>query len=107
MTVYGDMDHPLDTQESVLSPSDFGFHNALLGPDGKLCFIDFEYAGWDDPAKLICDFFCQPQTPVPQAHLGFICQRADQRPETGRRTGGAGEAAPARVRDQMVLHHAE
>ena len=23
-------------------------------------FIDFEYAGWDDPSKLICDFFCQP-----------------------------------------------
>lgn len=27
-------------------------------------FIDFEYAGWDDPAKLVCDFFCQPQVPV-------------------------------------------
>jgi hypothetical protein len=62
---YGDLDRPLKPQESVLSPSDFGFHNALAGPDGRLRFIDFEYAGWDDPAKLICDFFCQPQTPVP------------------------------------------
>src|SRR5205823_11119743 len=33
--------------------------------DGRLRFIDFEYAGWDDPAKLICDFFCQPAVPAP------------------------------------------
>ena len=50
-----------------LSPSDFGFHNAMLAPDGRLRFFDFEYAGWDDPAKLVCDFFCQPQLPVPLA----------------------------------------
>ncbi len=23
------------------------------------------YAGWDDPAKMVCDFFCQPEIPVP------------------------------------------
>lgn len=51
--------------EYVLSPSDFGFHNALRTENGALCFIDFEYAGWDDVAKLICDFFCQPRVPVP------------------------------------------
>jgi hypothetical protein len=50
-----------------LSPSDFGFHNALLTADG-LKFFDFEYAGWDDPAKLCCDFFCQPQLPVALTH---------------------------------------
>lgn len=50
-----------------LSPSDFGFHNALFTVDG-LKFFDFEYAGWDDPAKLCCDFFCQPQLPVSLAH---------------------------------------
>lgn len=47
-----------------LNPSDFGFHNALLGADGRLWFLDFEYAGWDDPAKTVCDFFCQPAVPV-------------------------------------------
>lgn len=47
-----------------ISPSDFGFHNALLAGDGLLRFIDFEYAGWDDPVKTCCDFFCQPQLPV-------------------------------------------
>lgn len=58
------IDHPLDQDARCLSPSDFGFHNALMTPSGALRFFDFEYAGWDDPAKLICDFFCQPQVPV-------------------------------------------
>ena len=47
----------------IISPSDFGFHNTLLKND-KLYFLDFEYAGWDDPAKLICDFICHPEIPV-------------------------------------------
>lgn len=44
----------------VLSPSDFGFHNALRRPDGRLVFVDFEYFGWDDPAKLTADFLWHP-----------------------------------------------
>ncbi len=52
-------------ESTTLSPSDFGFHNILRRPDGSLCFIDFEYWGWDDPAKLLADFFNQPQVPVP------------------------------------------
>ncbi len=55
---------PLPAGERILSPSDFGFHNALLAEDGILRFFDFEYAGWDDPAKLACDFICQPRIPV-------------------------------------------
>lgn len=58
-------DHPLPFGERGLSPSDFGFHNAIRAADGRLRFFDFEYAGWDDPAKLICDFFCQPAVPAP------------------------------------------
>jgi hypothetical protein len=48
-----------------LSPSDFGFHNVIITENSELRYLDFEYAGWDDPAKLICDFFSQPQVPVP------------------------------------------
>ena len=44
----------------TLSPSDFGFHNALRRPDGTLCFLDFEYFGWDDPVKLVSDFLLHP-----------------------------------------------
>lgn len=52
-------------ERACVSPSDFGFHNALFDASGKATFIDFEYAGRDDPAKLVCDFFCQPEVPVP------------------------------------------
>lgn len=31
----------------------------------ELRFVDFEYAGWDDPAKVVCDFLNQPRVPVP------------------------------------------
>jgi Ser/Thr protein kinase RdoA (MazF antagonist) len=44
----------------TLSPSDFGFHNALRRPDGDLVFLDFEYFGWDDPVKLVCDVWWHP-----------------------------------------------
>ena len=60
-----EMDESLPAKERCLSPSDFGFHNVILEKSGNLRFIDFEYAGWDDPAKMICDFFCQPEVPVP------------------------------------------
>lgn len=58
---------PLSRGDWRLSPSDFGFHNALLTEAGTLCFLDFEYAGWDDPAKMVCDFFLQPEVPVSEA----------------------------------------
>ena len=50
----------LSPQERTLSPSDFGFHNALRRPGGDLVFLDFEYFGWDDPAKMISDFLLHP-----------------------------------------------
>lgn len=46
--------------ERTLSPSDFGFHNALRSADGRIIFLDFEYFGWDDPAKMISDFLLHP-----------------------------------------------
>jgi hypothetical protein len=53
-------------EERILSPSDFGFHNALRRPDGSLVFLDFEYFGWDDPAKLVCDFLLHPAIDLPE-----------------------------------------
>jgi hypothetical protein len=47
-----------------VSPSDFGFHNALATRNRGICFIDFEYAGWDDSAKMAGDFFLHPAVPV-------------------------------------------
>ena len=55
----------LPLAQRIVSPSDFGFHNALRGANGQLHFLDFEYAGWDDPAKTAGDFFHQLAIPVP------------------------------------------
>ncbi len=69
------LEDPLPQAQQCLSPSDFGFHNALRAPDRTFRFLDFEYAGWDDPAKTICDFFCQPQVPVPLSFWGVVVDR--------------------------------
>lgn len=61
----------LPPEERCVSPSDFGFHNALRQQDGTLRFLDFEYAGWDDPAKTMIDFCNQPDRLLPD-HLAAI-----------------------------------
>lgn len=50
----------LELQDRTLSPSDFGFHNALATESGRMFFLDFEYFGWDDPAKTLSDFVLHP-----------------------------------------------
>jgi hypothetical protein len=49
----------LERARQTLSPSDFGFHNALRRGE-SLVFLDFEYFGWDDPVKLAADFVLHP-----------------------------------------------
>jgi thiamine kinase-like enzyme len=53
-------DAELPLRERTLSPSDFGFHHALRDGQGRLAFVDFEYFGWDDPAKTMADFLLHP-----------------------------------------------
>ena len=60
-------DKPLATESRTLSPSDFGLHNAIRRPGGGLAFVDFEYFGWDDPAKTIVDFLLHPGMQLPDA----------------------------------------
>jgi hypothetical protein len=68
-----DPSEPLDPADRCVSPSDFGFHNALTDADGRVTFLDFEYAGWDDPAKAVSDFFAHPGVPVPDRDFdGFL-----------------------------------
>ena len=84
------LEAPLAADARVISPSDFGFHNCLATPAG-LKFIDFEYAGRDDPAKAVCDFFCQPAVPVPREHLERFLATA------------AAAAGDAGLRDRVAL----
>lgn len=75
-------DKPMDEEFRILSPSDFGFHNALIDSKGIVYFLDFEYAGWDDPAKTVGDFFNQVHVPVPLAFLDeFVAATAQLTPD--------------------------
>jgi len=88
------MEQVLSPDDCCLSPSDFGFHNALIDDAGKVTFLDFEYAGRDDPAKLVSDFFCQPEIPVPlDYHAIFIARMAE----------GFGLDEAGRARCRMLL----
>ena len=49
-------DQKIIQKDMRLSPVDFGFHNALFKPDKSVCFVDFEYFGWDDPSRIVADF---------------------------------------------------
>jgi hypothetical protein len=69
-----DPNDPLPTEQRCVSPSDFGFHNALV-TDDRIRFIDFEYAGIDDPAKMTGDFFSQLAVPVPQELFAEFVER--------------------------------
>lgn len=62
--------------ERCISPSDFGFQNVLVRDTGELCFLDFEYAGWDDPAKMAGDFFSHPALPVPRKYFDRFVRAA-------------------------------
>ena len=42
----------------ILSPCDFHIGNMIFNK--KIYFIDFEYSGLDDPAKIFLYFFLQP-----------------------------------------------
>lgn len=54
-------ERPLAEERRTLSPSDFGFHNALRR-GAEVIFLDFEYFGWDDPVKATCDVMLHPGT---------------------------------------------
>jgi len=60
---------------ACISPSDFGYHNTLLDKSNNLIFIDFEYAGWDDPAKMVCDFFSQPEVSVSLNYYDYFIRK--------------------------------
>jgi len=71
-----DIDQELSLNERILSPSDFGFHNAIIRPNNIVTFIDFEYAGWDDPAKLVGDFFAQVAIKIDPKYLNLFIKTA-------------------------------
>lgn len=59
----------LPKNERVITPSDFGFHNILIDDKGQCLFLDFEYAGWDDPIKTFSDLFLQPKIQISEKYI--------------------------------------
>lgn len=59
----GQCEDAIDENKRCVSPGDFGFHNAVRTPEG-VKFFDFEFAGWDDPTKVVADFDLQPRVPT-------------------------------------------
>jgi hypothetical protein len=88
------LEQKLKSTDCCLSPSDFGFHNALENDNGGVTFLDFEYAGRDDPAKLLCDYFCQPEVPVPIRYFEPFLERV---------TAGLGLDSATRDRCRLLL----
>ncbi len=68
-------DMMLERKLAILSPSDFGFHNALRQKDNRLVFVDFEYFGWDDPVKMLSDFLLHPGMTLTSSLRGMFCAR--------------------------------
>jgi thiamine kinase-like enzyme len=71
-----ELDLEIEISRRVISPSDFGFHNCLKKENSDLIFFDFEYSGWDDPAKVIGDFFNQLQVPVSESYFDIFVEKA-------------------------------
>ena len=61
----------LSSKNRIVSPSDFGFHNAIKSDTG-VKFIDFEFAGLDDPSKLLLDFFFQPRIAIHRSWIPYF-----------------------------------
>jgi hypothetical protein len=66
----------LPAAHRALSPSDFGLHNALRTADGRYVFLDFEYFGWDDPAKAVNDAALHPGSAFGRASAERLVARA-------------------------------
>jgi hypothetical protein len=63
----------------TLSPADHGFHNTLRTSEGRLVFLDFEYAGWDQPAQVLANACLQPEIPLPsEFRKTFITEMLEQ-----------------------------
>ena len=59
----------------TLTTADFCVHNAMRAATGRLSFLDFEYFGWEDPAKAAADFLLHPGMDLPPRLLLLFADR--------------------------------
>ncbi len=54
-----DSSQRLEKTMALITPGDLGPENALIGPDRRYGFCDFDQVSWTDPGYLIARFFCR------------------------------------------------
>jgi hypothetical protein len=59
----------------ILSPVDFGFHNAIR-KKAEVVFFDFEFFGWDDPTHLVADTVLHPGMQISDADKSYFVETA-------------------------------
>lgn len=62
-----DLAQSLSSRAWMLSPADHGFQNCLRLWN-RVTFLDFEYAGWDDPATVVSNACLHPGIPMPRKY---------------------------------------
>ena len=65
------LNYRLNINQTCISPSDVGFHN-IIYTNYNLYFFDFEFAGIDDPCKLISDLVLQPDYGIPLEFIDLL-----------------------------------
>ena len=73
-------EQPLEPEQLVFSPGEFGFRNALLTPQREIIFLDFSHAGRDDPVRLICSFFGVGQLSPKMDYWDYVIQEFSSLP---------------------------
>lgn len=82
-----------------LDSGDFAPHNVLVRPDGSVCVLDFEYAGWDQPLASLA-YFLTAATSLdlrPEAAAAFLNAYGD--------AAGVPRAGLADFDRLCALHH--
>ena len=71
------LNSPYKEDQQMFCPSDLGFHNIISSTEKneRLVFLDFEYSGWDDPAKLLADFFHHAGQKVSWEHKWYLLEK--------------------------------
>ena len=67
-----------DQDEKIISPSDFGFRNAIVR-NKKIYFFDFEYSGLDGLTKLLLDFANCPEFSLTRTQIIYIIKKFEQK----------------------------
>ena len=60
----------------IISQSDIGYHNCGVYKK-KIIFYDFEYAGLDNPIKLICDVYYQPEKNISKKNILIFIKKLE------------------------------